>query len=132
MSRFAGLVCSVLLRLTCTDALAVTLTGGVVKVPGVAPRLMPSAVFVATVPSGVDPFGNCTLIRRSPLLPAVSGLTITNCTRVRPLPPKLGVTLIACTSPVGEAGTVETNWTTAGRRSSTSAFRQGPDVLLQL
>ncbi len=73
-------------RLTCRLALAVTVTGGVVKVPGVAPRLMPSAVLVAAVPSGVEPLGKRTLISRSPLLPAVSGVTITNCTRVRPLP----------------------------------------------
>ena len=39
---------------------------------------------------------------------------------------------MAATSPVGLAGTVETYCTEAGSRSSTSAFRQGPDVLLQL
>jgi hypothetical protein len=117
---------------TWTVATAVTLTGGVVNVPGVAPRLMPSAVFVATVPFGVEPLGKWTLISRSPLLPAGRGLIITNCTRVRPEPMKFGVTLIAATSPVGLAGTVETNCTATGSRSSTSAFRQGPEVLLQL
>ncbi len=68
---------------------------------------MPSAVLVATVPSGVEPLGKRTLISRSPLLPAGSGVISTNCTRVRPLPMKFGVTLIAATSPVGLAGTVE-------------------------
>ncbi len=86
MSRLAGGVRSVFCRLVWTVATAVTLTGGVVNVPGVAPRLMPSAVLVATVPSAVEPAGKRTSIRRSPLLPAVSGLTITNCTRVRPEP----------------------------------------------
>ena len=62
------------------------MTGGVVMVPGVAPRLMPSAVLIATVPLGVEPLGKRTLISRSPLLPAGSGLIITNCTRVRPVP----------------------------------------------
>ena len=120
------------MRLTWTVATAVTLTGGVVIVPGVAPRLMPSAVLVATVPSGVEPLGKRTLISRSPLLPAGSGVIMTNCTRVRPLPLKLGVTLIAATSPVGLAGTVEMNCTSVGSRSTTCAFRQGPEVLLQL
>jgi hypothetical protein len=60
------------------------------------------------------------------------GLFITNCTRVRPEPPKFGVTLIAATSPEGLAGTVETNWTSVGSRSTTWAPRQGPEVLLQL
>ena len=107
-------------------------TGGVVNVPGVAPRLMPSAVFTAAVPLGVDPFGKRTFTSRSPLLPAGSGVTMTNCTRVRPEPPKFGVTLIAATSPVGLAGTVERYCTSAGSRSTTSAFRHGPEVLLQL
>src|SRR5215510_14142953 len=129
MSRFAGLVVRVFARLTWTVATAVTVTGGVVNVPGVAPRLIPSAVFVAVVPSGVEPLGKRTLITRSPLLPAGSGVFITNCTRVRPLPMKLGVTLVADTS---EVGTVDTICTSIGSRSTTSALRQGPDVLLQL
>src|SRR4051812_40346653 len=132
MSRLAGGVRRVFTRLTCALALAVTLTGGVVNVPGVAPRLMPSAVLVAVVPSGVEPLGKRTLISRSPLLPAGSGVIITNCTRGRPDPMKFDVTLIAATSPVGLAGTVEISCTSIGSRSSTSAFRQGPDVLLQL
>jgi hypothetical protein len=40
--------------------------------------------------------------------------------------------LIAATSPVGDAGTVETYCTSAGNRSTTCAPRQGPEVLLQL
>src|ERR1700712_2072895 len=132
MSRLAGPVVRVFWRVTWAVATAVTVTGGVWKAPGVPPRLMPSAVFTAAVPSGVEPLGKRTLISRSPLLPAVSGGTITNCTRVRPLPPKFGVTLIAATSPVGLAGTVDRYCTEAGSRSSTSAFRQGPEVLLQL
>jgi hypothetical protein len=58
-------------------------------------------VFDATVPFGVEPFGKRTLMIRSPLLPCGSGVIITNCTRVRPVPMKFGVTLIAATSPVG-------------------------------
>src|SRR3954471_15158163 len=132
MSRLAGPVVRLFWRFTWAVATAVTVTGGVVKVPGVAPRLMPSAVLVAAVPLGVEPLGNWTLISRSPLLPAVSGVTITNCTRVLPLPPKFGVTLTAATSPAGLAGTVDRNCTEAGSRSTTWAFRQGPEVLLQL
>ncbi len=86
MSRLAGGVSSVLDRVTWSAAVAVTLTGGVVKVPGLAERLIASAVLVATVPLGVEPSGNLTSTSRSPLLPAVSGLFITNCTRVRPEP----------------------------------------------
>ncbi len=132
MSRFAGEVCSVFCRLTWTVATAVTFTTGVVKVPGAVSRLMPSAVFAATVPSGVVPFGKRTLISRSPLLPAGSGSIMSKRTRVRPLPMKLGVTWMAKTSPVGLAGTVERYATSAGSRSITSAPRHGPDVLLQL
>ena len=132
MSRLAGGVWSVFWRVTLSAATAVTVTGGVVNVPGEVPRLMPSAVLVAVVPSGVVPLGNRTLTIRSPLLPAGKGLMSTNCTRVRPLPMKLLVTLTAATSPVGLAGTVERNWTSGGSRSTTSALRQGPEVLLQL
>src|ERR1700759_2793109 len=128
MSRFAGAVVSVFETAICAEATAVTVTGGVVKVPGEAPRLMPSAVFVAVVPSGGEPFGKRTSMMASPLLPAVSGEFITNCTRVRPAL-KFGVMLTAAISPAAPVGVVETICTEAGRRSSISAFRQGPDVL---
>ena len=83
----AGLVIRLFVRLALRGGTtAVTVTGGVVNVPGVAPRLMPSAVLTAWVPFGVEPLGNWTLISRSPLLPAGSGVIITNCTRVRPVP----------------------------------------------
>ena len=59
---------------------------GVVKVPGLVSRLMPSAVLVAWVPSGVMPAGKRTLTIRSPLLPAGRGLMSWNRTRVRPVP----------------------------------------------
>src|SRR6185312_5748005 len=109
MSRLAGAVIKAFWVPTWTDATAVTLTGGVGMVPGEVPRLMPSPVLVATVPLGGEPLGKRTLISRSPLLPAGNGVIITNCTRVRPEPMKLLVTLIAATSPVGLAGTVEMN-----------------------
>ena len=112
--------------------MAVTSTGGVVVVPGVVSKLMPSAVLVATVPSGVEPLGKRTLINRSPLFPAGNGSIITNSTCVRPVPMKLGVTLIADTSPVGVAGIVSTKSTSGGRRSTTRAALQSADVLLQL
>src|ERR1700704_4565452 len=128
MSRLAGPVVRVFWMLTWTDATAVTFTGGVVVVRGVAPGLPPPAVLVATGPLGVEPLGKWTVISRLPLLPAGSGGIITNWTRVGPEPIEFGVTLTAAASVVVA---VETNWTSAGSRSSTSAFRQGPEVLLQ-
>src|SRR6185295_8387752 len=124
MSRFAGEVSSDLSSVTCELETAVTATAGVVNDPGGVARLVPVAVLVATVPFGVEPLGKRTLMIRSPELPAGSGLIRVKVTV--PVLPAEGV-VVEATSLVP---TAETNTTSGGRTSVTTAFRQLPTVAL--